>query len=332
MSGVKDEVARIRQLRDRRFKQYAEHGPWGAFVLATIQGTIEEINGLKLAEGRRLVATRQGDYRNWDPDVLGVDEAAEGYIFDALKQFGATLGGLRATVLSEEAGAKTLDLGAGMDVIVISDPFDGSLLYKNDLGAFYYTTVSVWDTRGGHLATAVGDCVNNRVDFAGGRTAFSARYTPDGLADLRHAKPSSTTDLARVTMETYLMKPKYLYQEPDDAYSFVETFKPLLSQVKFISGNGGPSGFTDVALGRTDLYLAHKQPLIDVFSGIGVALTAGAVITTFDGEPVQFSTDINSRHYILCTSNRALHQKVLRCIADIKRQAGLTWRKVPNAG
>lgn len=330
MSGPHDEVSRIRSKRAARFQAYREHGPWGAFVLATAQGAIEEINGLKDSEGRRLVATRRGEYRNWDPDVFGVDEAAEGYIFDSLRQFGETLpGAFKANVLSEEAGVHTLDLG-GPEVVVISDPFDGSLLYRHDLGAFYYTTVSVWDADGKHLATAVGDCVNNRVDFAAGDSVFTAGYSDDGLTEIRPAAMTKTTELADVTMETYLMKPKFLYRESDDAYSFVETFKPLLAQVKFISGNGGPSGFTDVAMGRIDLYLAHKQPLIDVFSGIGVAMTAGAVITTFDGDPVGRSRDIDSRHYIVCTSNRALHQKVLACIADIKKRTGLEWRKVPR--
>ena len=327
MTAANDEVSRIRDTRARRFEQYADYGPWGAFALATIQGSIEQINALKVSEGRKLVATRDGDYRNWDPDVLGVDEAAEGYIFDSLKQFARTTPkGVKATIVSEEAGKHELDMGTE-EVVIISDPFDGSLLYKNDLGAYYYTTVAVWTPEGKHLATAVGDCVNYRVDFANAETALTARYSDQGLTNITPASPSKTTDLAKTAMESYMMKPKYLYQEPDDAYSFVETFKPLLSQVKFINPNGGPSGFTDVAMGRMDFYLAHKQPLIEIFSGCGVALTAGTVITTFDGDPIKLSTDIDSRHFVVCAANPTLHRKVLACIADIRKSTGYQWKK-----
>ena len=86
MSETEKVMEERHALWEERLESYAEYGEWGAFALATIQGSIEEINGLK-ESGRRLVATRDGDYRNWDPDVFAVDEAAEGYIFDCLKRF-----------------------------------------------------------------------------------------------------------------------------------------------------------------------------------------------------------------------------------------------------
>ena len=311
----------------QRFEAYSPYGDWGAFALATVQGSIEEINDLK-ESGRRLVATREGDYRNWDPDVLKVDEAAEGYIFDCLKRFNAMKNGaFSARILSEEAGDRSFGSGSEK-VTVISDPFDGSLLYKNDLGAFYYTTVAVYDAEGHHVATAIGDCVNRRVDFANAETAITARYEGAELKNIKSAKLSDNSDLSKATLESYMMKPKFLYREADDAYSFVELFKPLLSQVKFICPNGGPCGFSDVAFDRMDVYFAHKQPLIEIFSGVGVAMTAGAVITDFDGEPVQFSQDINERRYVICSANRKIHAKVLNLVSDIKDDAGVEWGKV----
>jgi len=326
MGKVDKQMEERHGLWKERLESYSEYGEWGAFVLATVQGSIEEINDLK-ESGRRLVATRDGQYRNWDPDVLKVDEAAEGYIFDSLKRFNEMKSdSFSARVISEEAGDRSF--GTGKEKIhIISDPFDGSLLYKNDLGAFYFTTVAAFDENGNHLATAIGDCVNRRVDFANPDVALSARFEGSKLSDLKQPAPSANTDLSKVALESYLMKPKYLYQEADDAYSFVETFKPLLSRVKFICPNGGPGGFSDVAFGRMDVYLAHKQPLIDVFSGIGVARTAGAVITDFDGNDVPFSDDIHKRLYIVTSGNRELHDEILGIIAEIKRATGFKWEK-----
>ena len=326
MSNVEKQMQDRQALWDSRFKAHAEHGEWCAFALATVQGSIEEINALK-ETGRRLVATRDGQYRNWDPDVFKVDEAAEGYIFDCLKRFNAMKkDAFTARIISEEAGDRTFGTGRAK-VFVISDPFDGSLLYKNDLGAFYYTTVAVWDAEGNHLATAIGDCVNRRVDFAGAKGAFSANYEGAKLTNVKPAALSKNADVAKMTLESYLMKPKFMFQEKTDAYSFVETFKPLLSQVKFICPNGGPCGFADVAFGRMDVYFAHKQPLIEIFSGVGVAMSAGAIITDFDGNPVAFSSDINARLHVVCASNREIHAKVLALVAQIKKANGLTWKK-----
>lgn len=326
MGETDKQMEERRELWHKRLDAYAGYGEWGAFALATVQGSIEEINDLK-ESGRRLVATRDGQYRNWDPDVLKVDEAAEGYIFDCLKRFNEMKSdAFRARVISEEAGERSF--GSGSDeIIVISDPFDGSLLYKNDLGAFYYSTVAVYDGEGNHLATAVGDCVNRRVDFANTETVLCARYEKTKLSEVKEPKLSTNTDLSQATLESYLMKPKYLYQEADDAYSFAETFKPLLNKVKFICPNGGPGGFSDVAFGRMDVYLAHKQPLIDVFSGIGVARVAGAVITDFDGKEVPFSDDINRRFYVVASGNRNLHDQALNIIADIRAATGHKWEK-----
>ncbi|HUW83135.1 MAG TPA: inositol monophosphatase family protein [Phycisphaerae bacterium] len=323
---------KLRAEQDRqfaaRYRQYTEYGQWSAFALATVVGSMEQIAALKTEEGARTVATREGDYRNWDPDVLAVDSVAEGYIFQRIEQFAKMLpGGFRATVLSEEAGRKQFDLG-DQQVYIVSDPFDGSLLYKNDMGAFYFTTVAVFDRDGRHLATAIGDIVNRRVDFASDRGAWTARLDGDRLIDVKQPAPGSADAIAKAVLETYLLKPKYLYQEADDAYSFAETLKPLLSSVKFIHANGGPGGFADVAFGRVDVYLAHKQPFIDVFSGLGVAQQAGVVVTTFDGEPLTFTPDVNQRLYVVCSANRTLHQAVLDCLRDIRAQHNIEWRKV----
>ena len=326
MTDEKGQMEARQALWQQRFDNFFDYGEWGAFALATVMGSIEEINGLK-ESARRVVATREGGYRNWDPDVLGVDEAAEGYIFDCIQRFNGSRGDdFTATIISEEAGERTFGTGA-TKIYIISDPFDGSLLYKNDLGAFYYTTVAVYDAEGNHLATGIGDCVQNRVDFANAETALSARFKDAELVNVKAPAPSNNADLSKATIESYMMKPKFMFQEADDQYSFVETFKPLLSEVKFIVPNGGPCGFSDVAFGRTDVYFAHKQPLIEIFSGQGVARTAGAVMTDFDGNAVPFSDDINERLFVVASGNADIHAQVLKILADIKTATGYTWAK-----
>jgi len=326
MTHEKGQMESRQMLWQQRFDNFIDYGEWGAFALATVMGSIEEINGLK-ESARRVVATREGDYRNWDPDILGVDEAAEGYIFDCIGRFNGMKGDdFTATIISEEAGERTFGTGA-KKITIISDPFDGSLLYKNDLGAFYYTTVAVYDADGSHLATGIGDCVQRRVDFANAETAMTARFKGAELINVKTPPRSENADLSKATIESYMMKPKFLYQEADDAYSFVETFKPFLSRVKFVVPNGGPCGFSDVAFGRIDVYFAHKQPLIEIFSGQGVARTAGVVITDFDGNEVPFSDDINHRLFVLASGNDAIHEQVLKILSDIKAETGYTWAK-----
>jgi hypothetical protein len=55
---------------------------------------------------------------------------------------------------------------------------------------------------------------------------------------------------------------------------------------------------------------------------------AGAVVTTFDGEPLAFTPDVNQRFYVVCSANRTLHQAVLDCLCDIRAQHNIEWRKV----
>ena len=284
-------------------EEFDAFGPWAAFGLRTIADSIEMINRLG-GRGTEVVDTRTGSYRHWDPETLKVDREAEDLFLDRLRQ-----AGIRATVLSEEAGSLetaegTPQPGLEEKVIFISDPFDGSLLYKRQIPAFWFTTLAIYSPQGEVKCAVVGDCAQRSVDFCNEQKAYTARIVDGKLADLRELSPNSTADLSSAFLETYLMKPHYMYPA-------VKTYEPLLSAVKFILPNGGPSGFTDVAAGRIDVYFANKQPLVDVFTGLAVAEKAGCVITDFEGNPVRFSTDINARFNVICSANAALHEQVL---------------------
>ena len=291
---------------------FDEFGPWTAFGLQTISDSIEMINEMG-GRGVEVVDTRTGEYRYWDHETLKVDREAEDLFLDRLRK-----AGIRATVLSEEAGALTVAEGTpapGLDeeVVFISDPFDGSLLYKRQIPAFWFTTLAIYTPGGQVKCAVVGDCAARAVDFCDDTTAYTARLVSGQLADVRELSPNDTGDLGSAFIETYLMKQHYLYPA-------VKTYEPLFGAVKFILPNGGPSGFSDVAGGRIDVYFANKQPLVDVFTGLAIAEKAGCVITDFDGRPVPFSADINARFNVICSANQTLHdlvlEKVRACVSE----------------
>jgi fructose-1,6-bisphosphatase/inositol monophosphatase family enzyme len=285
-------------------QQFADFGPWTAFALETINDSIEMINTLG-GRGVEVVSdTRQGEYRYWDPETLKVDREAENLFVERLKKYG-----INATVLSEEAGtlelsSETPNVGLEEKVYFISDPFDGSLLYKRQIPAFWFTTLAIYALDKSVKCAVVGDCAARSVDFCNQDKAYTARLAEGGLEEVKELQPRDTEKLEDAFLETYLMKPHYMYPA-------VKDFEGLFSQVKFILPNGGPGGFSDVASGRVDVYFANKQPFVDVFTGLAIAQKAGCIISTFEGEKVPFNVDINSRYNVVCSANEKLHQQVL---------------------
>lgn len=98
-------------------------------------------------------------------------------------------------------------------------------------------------------------------------------------------------------------------------YTAPVNFQKLFKKFKFILPNGGPSRFGNVASGRTDVYVAYRQALIEIFSGMTIAEKAGVVITTFEGVKVVLEDNINKRYDIICSANEDLHREVLEEIA-----------------
>jgi fructose-1,6-bisphosphatase/inositol monophosphatase family enzyme len=286
---------------------------WTAFALLCIRDSLVEVNRLG-RRGTEVVSTiREEGYRYWDPETLRVDQAVEDLFIARLKEYG-----IQATVLSEEAqrlevAAEQRQEGLDEPVYFVSDPFDGSLLYKRHIPAFWFTSLAIYSLDGQPKCAAVGDCIEGRVDFADSSGAYTGHFVGEDLVDVEPIHPATTRELGQAFLETYLMKPYYVYPT-------VLAYEPLLRQVKFILPNGGPAGFSDVAKGRVDIYLAIKQPFVDVFPGLFIAQQAGAVVTTFQGEEIAFSPDLNRRYDIVCSATRELHQQVLAQLAEITSQ------------
>jgi fructose-1,6-bisphosphatase/inositol monophosphatase family enzyme len=172
------------------------------------------------------------------------------------------------------------------------------------------------------VCCAVGDCFPWVIAFANEKGAFIAELEGDRL--LHRVKLNKkyresmgrpdVTKMAGASIESYAMKPaKFLMP-------LVDEYRDLLKPFKFINPNGGPYGFVDVAEGKIDCYFARQQPFVDVFSGIYIAQQAGAVVTDFDGNDVEFVAKEETVWDVVATTNRALHEQVLSAIADCREK------------
>jgi len=243
-----------------------------------------------------------------------VDTAAERAIISALRR-----GGVRGTLLSEEAGETRLgerrggSASRGEAVYVIQDPFDGSLLYRRDIRAHWFTAVGIYGMdetarAAGTIDHITGEIVLADVDGAVRLARPGARSVP--------AIPATTTTLDGAFLESYLKKPAFLYPT-------ATALRPLFERAKFILPNGGPNGFADVACGRIDVYFAWNEALTEVFSAIFIAERAGCMVTHWDGSPVRFSPDIHAVYSLVCSATPRLHEQVLQALRGITPPKGL---------
>jgi len=294
-----------------RMGKWSRYGEHVAFLLSAVYGAREKILSLK-GSGTQVVAVRTGEYRTFDPETLQVDEVAEGYFLRRIQErYGNDVG-----ILSEELGSRVPKSGIP-PYYFVSDPFDGSKLYRRGNKAFWYTTLATYSGEGTPLGAAVCNILTGEVDFAGENKAFTGQFVNDELADVKQLMPKSAPNLEKAVLETYLMNPARLYPAS-------EIWKPLFQRVGFIVPNGGPAGFTDVARGVVDMYLALQEAHTENFSALPIAWAAGLKVTDFAGQPVRFETDINKQYFLLCTGSPVLHQQVLNIIGEIDWQSAYT--------
>jgi fructose-1,6-bisphosphatase/inositol monophosphatase family enzyme len=287
--------------------------PWRVVVLTALHTAQATVKGLAPAAGQRVIAGREAGYRPWDPEVIGVDTATERAVIAVLRR-----SGLRGTLLSEEAGERPITPRPGSrppapePVYVIMDPFDGSLLYRRQIRAHWFTALGIYGMDGTPRAAGIVD--HNTGEIALADHAGAVRFSrPDARPAALH--PASTTKLDGAYLEAYMMKPAFLYPT-------AMALRPLFERAKFILPNGGPGGFADVAAGRIDVYLAWNEALTEVHSAVFIAERAGCVITRWDGSPVRFTPDIHAVYSLVCSANATLHRQVLGVLATIKPPKG----------
>mgnify|MGYP000120723543 CR=1 FL=1 len=302
--------------------------PWVELALTLAGEAVNRVQKLSQKSGAEVVETRDsstGSYRYWDTETLRIDKEIEEFYIDQLAE-----NGIDAIVLSEEVGSYKVEpktapeISLDRPVFFVSDPFDGSLLYKRNIPAFWFSALAVY-TRpekveiAEPLTAAVIDLSSRMIYYCDIDQSYEGVLDPRGKVEKKKViKPGNAENLADAFLETYLMKPHYLYPT-------AEQFKFLFNKVKFILPNGGPCGFCDVASGRIDIYFGFKQPHTDIYPGLAIAEKAGCVVSTFEGAPVKFDDRVEKRYNVICTANQAIHDKVLNLLADngIKDTAGL---------
>lgn len=300
---------------DKPSRTRAKPSSWRRLVLEALEAANAAVRRLAPRSGQRVVAGRMAGYRSWDPEVIAVDTAAERAAVAALRR-----GGVRGTLLSEEAGETLLrgrsgPADAGTEpVYVIMDPFDGSMLYRRGLRSHWFSALAIYGRDQQAKAAGVIDHNSGEVVIADEAGAASLNHLDGRAMPLR---PSRATTLDGAFLESYMMKPPFLY-------ATAMALRPLFERAKFILPNGGPAGFADVACGRIDVYLAWNEALTEVFSAIHIAERAGCVITHWDGSPVRFRPDIQAVYSLVCSGNPALHRDVLKALKHITPPKGLT--------
>jgi fructose-1,6-bisphosphatase/inositol monophosphatase family enzyme len=288
-----------------------------SFNLAAVAEALDLIQKLSDENvGGEVVESRLGEYKSWDPDVFKVDKDAEDGYVARLKERGQAV-----VMLSEEA--ERLEIGTeskDAEAFVVSDPFDGSYLFKRGIPDFWYSSLAFFNLDGSPRCCAVGDGVHKTIAFANADGAFISKLEGDQLVNQfklnkqyrEAAGRSDVTDLTKASIESYAMKPKKFL------LPIVDNFRTVMEPFKFYLPNGGPYGFVDVAEGKIDCYFAPRQPFVDIFSGIYVAEQAEAVVTDFDGNPVKFEDNVHGLYDVVASTNRNLHDQVLGLIAKCK--------------
>ena len=283
---------------------------WRGIVAGALRAAAAHVRRLAPAAGRKVVAGREAGYRAWDPEVIGVDTAAERAVIAVLRR-----AGVQGLLLSEEAGEVRLGRKSdGEPVYVVMDPFDGSMLYRRGIRAHWFTAVGIYGQDGLPRVAGLVDHLTEEVVLAdaGGASRIArpgARPVP--------ARPSGTTAVEAAYVEAYMMKPAFLYPT-------ATALRPLLERARFILPSGGPGGFVDVACGRINVYLCWQEALTEVFSAVAVAERAGAVVSHWDGTPLRFRPDIYALYSLVCSANARLHDEVLRTLRGVALPKGLT--------
>ncbi len=291
-----------------------------ALGLAIVAETLDILQDLQgEASGAMVIRTREGDYKDWDAEIFGVDEAAEGAYIGRLKESAHPV-----VLLSEEAGMVDLTGGKEGDKIYgVSDPFDGSWLYKRGLPFMQYSSLALFNASFDHLVSVTGDVFNRDLAFANGNGAFMAKLDGNALTGVerlnesyrreRHGEPAD--DVGDACVESYLLKPgKFLMP-------LIDEYRPVIDAFKMLHPNGGPYAFAEAAAGQIDVYFARQQPYVDVFSGIAIAEEAGLIVTDFDGNAAPKPTeDYETVFDVLVSRTQALHDQTLEKIAESRKE------------
>ena len=152
-----------------------------SFNLAAVSEALDLIQKLSDENvGGEVVESRLGEYKSWDPDVFKVDKDAEDGYIDRLKERGQPVAMLSEEVERLEIGTEG---GKAAEAFVVSDPFDGSYLFKRGIPDFWYSSLAFFNLDATPQCCAVGDGVHKNIAFANADGAFIGKLKDDQLVD-----------------------------------------------------------------------------------------------------------------------------------------------------
>ena len=302
---------------NKRMESLGDMSEFTAYNVAAVAEAMDSVWSLKGTEaGLKTIQTREGDWKSWDPDVYGVDDATEGGYIKRLQELNRPI-----VMLSEESDRVEINLDRDGDPLYcVSDPFDGSWLFKRQLPLWWYSSLAFFKKDFTPASTATGDVNENLIAFADQSAAYLVTVEGDRLVnkqrldeEYRQKLAGDAPDVGGACIESYALKPKKFLKPLLDKYG------NLIYSFKMFYPNGGPYGFVDVATGQVDVYFAVQQPYVDVFSGLDVAVKSGAVVSDFDGNPFTLQTDDCQTSYdVIASRNQKIHDQVLEILATCK--------------
>ncbi len=301
-----------------RLARLDEESPLTAFNVAAVAEAMDTVRKLKGGvAGRRTVRKRGGDWKSWDPEVFGVDTLTESGYIKRLTELDRPI-----ILLSEEAERVEINLDRQGDPLYgISDPFDGSWLFKRQLPIWWYTSLALYAHDFTPVSAAAGDVLQNSISYADERTAYVATIRGGQVVNRQRldedyrcrnvGKPPE--DLQNAYVASHGLKTgKFL--KP-----LLERYGNVICAFKLLYPTGGPIGFVEVALGRIDVYFAVNQPYMDLFSSLPIALNAGAVVTDFEGRPFRLQNDDHRAVYnVVAGRNERIHAQVMEKLATCR--------------
>lgn len=305
---------------ERRLKIFSSiYSPLLGLNLAIVAEGHDFINALAEKHGgKEEVGIRKpGEFKDWDPKTLAIDKKTEDIYIQRMQESGKHI-----IVLSEELEeAKTLNEASGQLRYAVCDPFDGSFLFYHDILAMWFSSLAFYSADGKPLSDVVCDPINNIFNFADKTKAYTTILRGDELSgvrvlnkdyrrELRGREEAVDIDPNDGSIESYALKPKRFGKPLRAQYG------DILDGFKFFYPNGGPDGFGDVATGKIDVYFAPRQPHVDVFSGMPLAMNSGCQVANFDGSQVRFTSNVKTLHDIVVTSTPQLMKKMLTAIEE----------------
>jgi len=112
-------------------------------------------------------------------------------------------------MLSEEAGRKEINVDAPGELLYcVSDPFDGSYLFKHGIPDFWYSTLAFYSADFEPVCCAVGDAVHRRIAFADAanqqyREEIPSTTVTEDAADIYVNDTIGRNDFAVVSFPSY---------------------------------------------------------------------------------------------------------------------------------